>query len=96
MPTRRDMMGSALGAAFAGGVACPSAAAPGVVTDNGFALGGYDSVAYWSAQKAAKGQATLSSKWSGATWIFASPQNRDAFAANPGRYAPAFNGYCAY
>jgi hypothetical protein len=96
MPTRRNMMGIALGATFAGGVARPSLAAPGMVSASGFALDGYDSVAFWSAHKAAKGQPAVSFKWNGATWIFGSPANRDAFAANPGKYAPAFNGYCVY
>jgi len=100
MPTRRTIMGSAmgsvLGAALVGGVARPSMAAPGVVSENGLALGGYDSVAYWTVQKAAKGQPSLAFKWNGVSWIFASQENRAALAANPERYAPAFNGYCAY
>ena len=32
----------------------------------------------------------------GATWQFASAENRDLFAANPEKYAPQFGGYCAY
>jgi YHS domain-containing protein len=96
MPTRRTMMGSMLGATLAAGVARPSMAAPGVVSENGLALGGYDCVAYWTAQKAAKGQPSVSTKWNGVTWFFVNQENRAAFAANPERYSPAFNGYCAY
>ena len=29
-------------------------------------------------------------------FLFASAANRDAFAAQPERYAPQFGGYCAY
>ena len=96
MPTRRNMMGAALAASLAGGSARPSAAAPGVVTDNGLALGGYDCVAYWTAQKAFKGQSSVTTKWNGVTWAFVSQENRAAFVASPERYAPAFNGYCTY
>ena len=32
----------------------------------------------------------------GATWRFSTEANRDAFAANPEKYAPQYGGYCAY
>ena len=31
-----------------------------------------------------------------AIYRFSSQANRDAFAANPAKYAPAYGGYCAY
>jgi hypothetical protein len=30
------------------------------------------------------------------TWRFASAANRDAFVADPARYAPQYGGFCAY
>jgi hypothetical protein len=96
MPTRRDVMGTALVASLVGGIVRPSAAAPGVITRGGLALDGYDSVAYWTAQKALKGQPSVTTQWNGATWVFVSQENRAAFVASPERYAPAFNGYCTY
>jgi YHS domain len=32
----------------------------------------------------------------GATWYFASAENRDRFAADPERYVPQYGGYCAW
>ena len=32
----------------------------------------------------------------GAKWQFSSAANRDLFAADPGKYAPQYGGYCAF
>lgn len=64
-------------------------------TDEG-ALRGHDPVAYHVEGKPVKGVAEFSHDWNGATWRFASAANRDAFAADPERYAPAYGGYCAF
>ena len=42
------------------------------------------------------GKADITYSWKGATWRFASAQNRDAFKADPEKYAPQYGGYCAY
>ena len=34
-------------------------------------------------------------EYQGATWQFASAQNRNLFKANPAKYAPAYGGWCA-
>jgi YHS domain-containing protein len=65
------------------------------VDANGLALQGYDPVAYFSASGPARGESQFSAKHQGATYWFVSAANRDAFVANPGRYAPAFGGFCA-
>lgn len=62
----------------------------------GVALGGYDAVAYFSQRKPVKGLAEHATRYNGATWHFASVQNRDAFVADPHRYAPQYGGYCAW
>jgi len=31
-----------------------------------------------------------------ATWAFSTEENRDSFLANPDKYAPAYDGHCAY
>jgi len=62
----------------------------------GVGAGGYDPVAYFTAHKPVMGKATITYAWKGATWRFASTQNRDAFKANPAKYAPQYGGYCAY
>ncbi len=64
-------------------------------TGNG-AIDGYDPVAYFKAQKPVRGDPRYIHEWHGATWRFASEENRAAFAAAPERYAPQFGGYCAF
>ena len=66
------------------------------IDDLGRALRGYDSVAYFTDGRAEAGNAAFTHNWSDVTWLFASAANRDAFAADPERYAPQFGGYCAY
>ncbi len=72
------------------------AAEPPVYTKGGLALSGYDPVAFFTDKKPAKGLAEFEIEWSGARWRFASAEHRDAFRAEPAKYAPQFGGYCAY
>src|SRR5262249_14666658 len=62
----------------------------------GLALQGYDPVAYFKEGKPLVGDAAIASIWHGATYRFASTENREAFLADPEKYAPQFGGYCAY
>ena len=66
----------------------------GLVADT--AVGGYDPVAYFTAGKAIPGSVDITLQHDGVMWRFASESNRDAFAADPARYAPQFGGYCAF
>lgn len=59
------------------------------------AIGGYDTVSYHSGTPAA-GEARINHFWNGAIWYFTSEENRDLFAADPDRYAPAYDGYCSW
>jgi YHS domain-containing protein len=63
---------------------------------NGLALQGYDPVAYFSENKPVKGQAEITATHNGATYRFASKDNKAAFESSPDRYEPAFGGYCGY
>ncbi|MBC6417190.1 MAG: YHS domain-containing protein [Rhodospirillales bacterium] len=65
-------------------------------TDEGVAVLGYDPVAYHLAGKPIKGDPAYSAEYEGATWLFASAENRDRFLADPEAYAPAYGGWCAY
>lgn len=60
------------------------------------ALGGYDPVAYFSNGKPTPGSADVSADWDNATWRFSSEANKQAFLANPEKYAPQYGGFCAY
>ncbi|MBT6119182.1 MAG: YHS domain-containing protein [Rhodospirillaceae bacterium] len=62
----------------------------------GNAIEGYDPVAYHIQGKPVEGSGDFTHDWGGATWRFASAENRDLFAADPEKYAPAYGGYCAY
>ena len=75
--------------------AAPARAAA-INAPGGLAVQGYDVVAYFSDNAAVKGSAEFTAEHDGATWRFASAANRDAFLANPARYAPKYGGYCAY
>ena len=59
------------------------------------AIKGYDTVAYFTENKAIKGSSQFTSQWEDTAWHFASAANRDLFDANQKRYAPQFGGYCA-
>ena len=60
------------------------------------AIKGYDTVAYFNAGKALKGSGTFTFQWHGMTWYFQSKENRDLFATSPEKYAPQYDGYCAW
>jgi hypothetical protein len=60
------------------------------------AIKGYDSVAYFKDSKAIKGSESFTFPWHNMTWYFSSKENRDLFAASPEKYAPQYDGYCAW
>jgi YHS domain-containing protein len=71
---------------------------PAVYTEfkSKLALDGYDAVAYFKTGQPAKGSAQHAFAWNGATWQFASAENKAAFEASPQAYAPQYGGYCAW
>ena len=60
------------------------------------AIKGYDTVAYFTAGKALKGNESFTFQWHDMTWYFLTKENRDLFAAGPEKYAPQYDGYCAW
>jgi YHS domain-containing protein len=63
---------------------------------DGVAIRGYDPVAYFADRRPAKGAAQFMAAHRGSTFHFASAANRDAFIANPAKYAPQYGGFCAF
>ncbi|MEM7631042.1 MAG: YHS domain-containing (seleno)protein [Pseudomonadota bacterium] len=59
------------------------------------AIGGYDTVSYHQ-DGPVPGEARINHFWNGAIWYFSSDENRNAFAADPERFAPAYDGYCSW
>lgn len=67
---------------------------------SGVAIGGHDTVAYHEIARDPQDEAVSGSKsyiveYKGAKWRFASKASSELFAAEPERYAPAYNGHCA-
>jgi len=60
------------------------------------AISGYDPVAYFTHSVAIPGNEMYSCIWNDAKWIFSSKENMELFKSNPKRYAPQYNGYCAF
>lgn len=63
---------------------------------SGTAIEGYDPVAYFESKAPVKGSDMFKYKWSGATWLFRSEENRRKFISNPLSFAPQYGGFCAY
>lgn len=70
--------------------------AAGAAPEDSVAIKGYDTVAYFTAGKALKGTEKFTFSWHGRTWFFQSRENRDLFAASPEKYAPQYDGWCAW
>ena len=94
----------ALAAAFALS-ASGAFAGPQYIDSTDFAVSGYDVVAYFSLEQspvgtpqtpAVPGNAAFTADHNGATFAFASQENLDTFLANPTKYAPQYDGHCAY
>ena len=62
---------------------------------DGFAIKGYDVVAYHTMGRAVEGTHDFSYNWLNLTWQFSSAEHRDMFTADPLAYAPQYGGYCA-
>ncbi|TXR53882.1 YHS domain-containing (seleno)protein [Reinekea thalattae] len=64
------------------------------------AIGGHDTTGYYQpgltgSSKVAQGTKQFVVQWQGADWQFASQASADKFAADPERYVPRYNGFCA-
>ncbi len=66
------------------------------LNQSGVAIDGYDPVSYFAESQAQKGLPDIAATYQGGTYYFATTTHRDAFNAEPGRYLPAYGGYCAY
>ena len=67
-----------------------------VFTSWGAAIRGTDPVAYFTEGRPVEGKSEFTAEWHGATWYFASAENRDKFIATPEAYAPQYGGFCAW
>lgn len=60
------------------------------------AVQGYDVVSYQTGKRPARGNGHFVATHDGATYIFSSKSNLETFNADPERYVPAYNGFCAF
>ena len=67
-----------------------------VNTEHGLAVKGYDPVAYFTVGKPTPGLPQFTTSYEGATYRFASAENRDRFIAAPEKFLPQYGGYCAF
>ena len=81
---------------FVAGAAMADPPIAAVNTEHGLAIKGYDPVAYFTTGKPTPGLAQFSTTYKGATYRFASAENRDRFIAAPEKFVPQYGGYCAY
>jgi len=63
---------------------------------NDVAIHGYDPVSYFADGKPVQGYGQYTVTYKNAIYRFSSTDNRDAFRANPERFAPQFGGFCAF
>lgn len=94
-------------AAIASTLAFASAAfsGPQYVDQTGYAVSGYDVVAYFDLDQSSvgtkqtapiAGKADYTADYNGATFAFSTAENRDLFSVDPTKYAPQYDGHCAY
>ena len=62
----------------------------------GYAVGGYDPIAFFTRGLAIEGQYGIEFAWRGAVWKFRNEGNRLAFERDPAVYAPRYAGYDPY
>jgi len=80
-------------------------AGPQYIDETGYAASGYDVVAFHGLDQAdssteqppaVPGKAAITAVYNDVQWAFSTKENRDKFIANPEKYAPAYDGHCAY
>ena len=64
-------------------------------TNSGYAIGGYDPVAYFTMGRAVQGSRDIVYEWLGAKWLFANAEHRELFVADSFKYLPQHGGYCS-
>lgn len=94
-----------LSTAAALAIATSALAGDQYVDPTGYAVSGYDVVAYFDLKQAPVGQPqpaavpgnkNITASYNGATFAFSSEANKAKFEANPEAYVPQYDGHCAY
>lgn len=62
----------------------------------GVAIQGYDPVAYFTDNKAIKGDPAFTAHYHGATYWFSSEEHASAFKNDPAKFSPQYGSFCGY
>jgi hypothetical protein len=97
MQRRREVLwsGAAAGIALVTGKLVARSPASAATTEPRLAIGGYDTVAYFTDGTPVQGSPEYTTVWHDARWQFASAAHRDLFLSNPDHYAAKYDGHCA-
>lgn len=74
----------------------PSIAMAADVEHSAVGVQGYDVVGYFTDSKPVKGNGNHVVVNEGVNYLFANDKNKKLFEANPEKYLPQYNGWCAY
>jgi YHS domain-containing protein len=66
------------------------------LNDKGVIIEGYDPVAYFTDNKAIKGNEKFAAQYEGATYWFVSAEHAELFKSDPKKYAPQYGAFCGY
>ena len=65
-------------------------------TTNMVGVNGYDLVSYHTEKRPLRGNGNYTATHDAVTYLFSSEENKDTFKKNPGKYIPAYGGWCAF
>ena len=73
-----------------------AASAPSIAAERApLGIKGYDPVAYFTEKRATLGDPQYQHEWDGTLYHFASAKHLEIFKADPDRYLPQYNNWCA-
>ncbi|MCG8571036.1 MAG: YHS domain protein [Spirochaetes bacterium] len=75
---------------------CSKEPKPYYYQEKGIVIAGYDTVAFFTQNRAIKGSSQHQVTWDNGVWYFSSEQNKELFLASPADYVPQYGGYCAW
>jgi YHS domain-containing protein len=91
--------------AFALALSASAWAGPQFIDSSNFAVSGYDTVSYFDLTQSAvgtpqasplPGKASITADYNGVKFAFANEENRTRFLASPEKFAPQYDGHCAF
>jgi YHS domain-containing protein len=94
-----------LSTAFAVALSASAFAGPQYIDSSKFAVSGFDTVSYFDLQQSAvgapqasplPGKASITTEFNGVTFAFANEENKKRFLADPAKFAPQYDGHCAF